>query len=337
MLDNQYRYLLALYRQADGSALGEVPVEPDWEPVQEWVEFDHLRRSQYGVEPTTLEPVWSEKAGAPYVHALGIQCNGTSFVLPVDYFRPVAQAAAQQFIKQGTLKGGDLFTFLVTAYPRRKTRGRSEKRAFIVEEAPAELTAKQSPLAAFAERSVSFGEPDVEDIAVFVPQRVLYETSELTRRDGATETGGILIGHVRRDNDLFVEVTAQIPAEHTQAASEKLTFTPATWTAVQAALNLRGGREIMLGWWHSHPSLHWCRDCPPDKRRVCALQQSSFFSADDVTLHRQVFPKAYSVALVATHHEDGIRYAMYGWRRALVAQRGFHILTQEGERQHVAP
>ena len=133
---------------------------------------------------------------------------------------------------------------------------------------------------------------------------MIEETVELMVRAGGKETGGILIGHLHRDpgrRQLFLEVTAQIPAQHAEQELARLTFTPETWTAVDAALALRGKGEIQLGWWHSHPASHWCDDCPPETRRRCksaGAPSGDFFSAHDVALHRTVFPRAYSIALV---------------------------------------
>jgi len=53
---------------------------------------------------------------------------------------------------------------------------------------------------------------------------------------------------------------------------------------------------------------------------------SCFFSSQDEALHRTVFPKAFSLALVVSEiAEDDRRIALFGWRRGRVEQRGFHI------------
>ena len=85
---------------------------------------------------------------------------------------------------------------------------------------------------------------------VFVSRRVLDEAAERTHAEEGSETGGILIGKLWRDADageIFAEVTAQIPAEHTSGSNVKLTFTPANlgrgrccFAAAQAWRNLSG-------------------------------------------------------------------------------------------------
>jgi hypothetical protein len=57
---------------------------------------------------------------------------------------------------------------------------------------------------------------------------------------------------------------------------------------------------------------------------VCPIT-SLFFSEHDVNLHEKIFPKAYSLALVVTNTEEGLRQALYGWRDALVQRRGFFL------------
>jgi hypothetical protein len=166
-----------------------------------------------------------------------------------------------------------------------------------------------------------------------IPQSVLNETASLAREAGAFETGGVLIGHLCRDRtlpEIAAVVTAQIPAKHTEAGSVKLTFTCDTWTSVRAALKLRKSRELMLGWWHSHPSFAWCgAECSEAKRKVCPLQKA-FLSTDDVLLHRAIFVKSYSIALLVNNADSGLEHVLFGWRRGVVHARGFHITNGPG-------
>ena len=184
-------------------------------------------------------------------------------------------------------------------------------------------------------RSIAFDKPDDAHLPVFIPQSILDEAAERSGEAGANETGGILIGRLHRDPDgpVFVEVTAQIPARHAKAEVTSLTFTRETWTDVQAALDLRasGGREIMVGWWHTHSFLkEICQDCQKRKDRTCN-KDALFLSEDDRVLHRTVFPRAWNVALVVSDAPcSGLSYALFGWSRGRIARRGFHVL--DGDR-----
>jgi proteasome lid subunit RPN8/RPN11 len=178
---------------------------------------------------------------------------------------------------------------------------------------------------------------DAAELPVLLPARVLEEAADLARTEEGIETGGLLIGHLHHDQgmaELLVEVTAQLPARHTCGDATKLTFTAQTWTEARATLALRGKDEIMLGWWHSHPVRHWCRNCPLDRQRDCALARG-FLSADDRALHRAIFPSAYSVALLASDVAfDDVSFSLFGWRQGRIERRGFH---RRQEAASVAP
>ena len=163
-----------------------------------------------------------------------------------------------------------------------------------------------------------------------VPSTKLSAVIRACQKAEGRETGGILIGHLRRDAsgpEAFVEVTAQIHARDAKGTSDRLTFTPEAWTSVASALELRARDEIMVGWWHSHPIHEWCKDCSHESRRTCPMARD-FFSAHDRALHRTVFPRAYSVALVVNDTGDGrLTLSAFGWRDGQIQVRGFRRLV----------
>ena len=198
---------------------------------------------------------------------------------------------------------------------------------FAVEPIVEPLTIEETPLARFSARAVAQGPQADGDMPVFIPQSVLDEAVELSRQAGDVEAGGILIGRLHRDSTLpevFVEITALFPAPHTVSQATKVTFTAETWSAVDAAIALRGRGEKKIAWLHSH--VDWCRSCPPDKRARCTLS-NAFFSADDVHLHRVCFGRAYQVALLVSENADAsFTCSLFGWRRGMVEARGYHVI-----------
>ena len=123
--------------------------------------------------------------------------------------------------------------------------------------------------------------------------------------------------------------------------STTLTFTSDTWTDVRRAVELRAGGELVLGWFHSHPQLAWCREkaCSAEEQRQCPAAEG-FLSSDDQVLHRAVFPRAFTVALVMTRSARGILPRLFGWRSGSLEPRGFRVLaeaTVSGESAHVHP
>ena len=260
------------------------------------------------------------------------------FDIPIAYFNALAQIASSKLVKSGKLVPGDLFEYLVCAYPCEEqppAQGPGAPLSFTIEAEEQVLDVSDLDIDALLERSMVCGsDEDDGQVPVFIPADVIDEAVRLMVGAGAKETGGILIGHLRRDprRGLFLEVTAQIPARHAEEELSRLTFNPETWTAVDAALALRGGSEMYLGWWHSHPASHWCDKCPPEKRRQCTVAgapSGDFFSEHDVALHRAVFPRAYSIALVLSDgcgNAGAPTWRLYGWRLGMVMPRNFHLM-----------
>lgn len=345
----RYRYVLECHRK-DGQHehLGTFAVNPDWEPARECARFSAICRDPsppfvLSGDSGTIEPCWHAQAGMPYLEGVRVivphdELPPVAFDIPLAYFADVARAASSALVKSGKLARGELFEYLVCAYACRDETARpsSEKTAtFAITPVEQVLDVSDLDMDELLADSSSCGLSGDEPMPVFMPQEVIEEAVELMVDAGDKETGGILIGHLHRDplrRELFLEVTTQIPAQHVEQELARLTFTPETWTAVDAALALRGKGEIQLGWWHSHPASHWCDECPPERRERCKTSgapSGDFFSAHDVALHRTVFSRAYSIALVIS---DGCGNAgtpiwrLFGWRYGMVMARGFHLV-----------
>lgn len=322
MIRERHQFALELERR-DKTPLGQFPVSMDWEPARQCARLKALRSGLPAGLEASIEPRWEATVGKPYVESVCIRLAGTSVVVPSTYFRTAALQIARTLVAEGRLTAGERFHYGVVAFPLEREIPRP---LFSVEEVEASLPLKPARMPA----AVEFGTQVPEDLPVLVPQSVLDEAAALTRHAEANEIGGILIGHVCIDDerrDLFVEITALIPARHAFSESTKITFTAETWTAVDAAIQLRRRDEQMLGWFHSHPAKYWCSpNCSPDARKKCPLSRS-FFSAEDCLLHRTVFPMAHCCALLVTNTDAGLKYGMFGWRHGMIAHRGFHILN----------
>jgi len=164
---------------------------------------------------------------------------------------------------------------------------------------------------------------------------VIDEIIGLTEKAEALEVGAVLIGKLHRDTesaDLFLKVTAQIPARHILSESTKISFTAETWAAAQAAVELRRSGEEFLGFFHNHPAKHWCNEkCSPEAKLQCPLGKP-FFSSQDCDFHRVCFSKPHCIALLVTDTFAGMKLTMYGWDRAVITQRGFHISKPDAAR-----
>ena len=335
-MNDGYHYALA-FRRADGSSAGQVPVTVDWEPACESTRFGAVRhggRAPRSSEDPRVDPLWDNTMGEPYVGGVrvSIEPRGEAVVaseFTTAYFGDLVQPAVRQLVDQKHVQPGETLTYRVVAFPCPQ---RDEVApVFASEEYVSPPVCRQTALAPFLRESLALAlsEAVQDDFFVFLRPTVARETRALAEQAGPVETGGVLVGHLHQDigtGGLFVEVTAQIPTRG-EGSSTSLTFTAQTWTDVRAALDLRRRDELMLGWWHSHPVKEWCKSCPVARQQVCGFRQG-FLSAEDRLLHRTVFPRAYSLALVLSDVADlGITYRAFGWRHGILQPRGFHLLN----------
>ena len=236
------------------------------------------------------------------------------------------------------------FRWVVSAYPAAPVATGGASDPFQVDEEVRPLPVDYASLAALSERALPVDADEAPDaVPVFIPAHVLAEAAAQAQAAGDVETGGVLVGKLRRDDGapagtspaLFVEVTAQVPARHTVATATRLTFTAETWAAVRAAIALRRGGELLLGWWHAHVDFCRVRGCPPERRALCTAADP-FLSAEDLLLHATMFGSAYQLALlVRDSTARGQTCSLYGWSHGMVRRRGFHLVKGEIDAAHV--
>ncbi len=346
-LNGGYQYMIEVVRQ-DGTRLDRYPVTPDWVPAHEWCHFLGVRRGTLLPVLTpfiiAIEPIWHPTLGGPYVEGITVTASShlddptseracVTTALPFGYFQKTFQQLSVTLIKQGTLQPTDVIHYSICAFQKGQTESESRIRParFAVEEVAHPLPLEERSLDFYHQHSRHFEEEtstvqDIPDVPVFFHSQIMDEAMALAKNAGDLETGGILIGHLHRDTtstEIFLEVTAQIPATHTQAQRTSLSFTSETWTAVQAALTLRKNKELWLGWWHCHPN--FCKNCPEERQKTCTLSKP-FFSQDDCSVHREVFSRAFNVALLLTDRgPQGWAINVFGWRQGMIASRGYAI------------
>jgi proteasome lid subunit RPN8/RPN11 len=345
MSEIDYQYAIE-YLSQDGERLGSVPVEPDWGPARECAQFLAIRK---GIIPPvfrdgtgSIEPVWDSECGAPFLSAARVVVAAeagdetvSEEVPSVPYFLRLAQAGSAAMIERGLLERGEVYRYKVCAYPSAAPGAgprESEAGAFSVEEIFESLPLEARPIEPFLASATAWGsDSDPSDMRVFIPQHVMDAVVAKSREVGEVETGGMLVGKLHRcasSPEIFLEVTAQIPAAHTEPQAARLTFTVDSWAAVQAAIELRDRDELMCGWWHFHPD--FCRKCPEERRRGCVLSRP-FFSLEDIHMHRTIFPRAFHIALlVSDHGRESLDVSLFGWRHGMVVSRGCDVLGAAG-------
>jgi hypothetical protein len=341
MLTKEYR-LVFEFSGEDGTRLGQISVEIDWEPAREWTRFLGIRRGLIPldgrVHATAIEPLWNRRTGEPYLEGFRVIISGNSFGAVTEdfstsYFHGLAREASGHFVEMGMLKRGECFQYLTAAYPDNGRSTPPSQLRFESEEVEPDIRYHATSLTKSMTGAFLEGAVDVCDMPIFIPRQILDEAEAITLSSQGTETGGILIGHLHRDEGLpevFAEITAQIPAR-ASGGRAKLSFNADTWMAVRAAVEIRSKHELYLGFWHSHPVSEWCKnnDCSIEKQLNCPLARG-FFSQDDQALLRTVFPRAYSVGLVCSDLPLGRpAFSLFGWRRGMIESRGFHITTEK--------
>ncbi|NIN71010.1 MAG: hypothetical protein GTO46_03550 [Gemmatimonadetes bacterium] len=343
---DEFRYV-ADVRSESGEPLGQLPMDPDWEPAVQWVHFQAIRQGSLPplmrCSSARVEPVWHLEYGEPRVDGIRVvfDCEDgddealLAFEIPSAYFRSAVEVGSSVLVEEGKLEDGQRFLYEVSAFPQPRFAAgeqRPAERGFTVEE-----IARPLPLAAASLEATLQGAKRIDgpawsdgDLPLFIPAGVIAEAKELARQSGEVESGGVLIGKLFRDaggDELFSAVTAFIAAPHAKAEATRLTFTADTWAAVSAAVDLRGQDEILLGWAHSHP--FWCKSCPEERRRDCPLLRP-FFSAHDVALHRAVFSGPFHIALLLSDlGEDDLVCDVFGWRYGMVMHRGYYLTGAE--------
>lgn len=333
-----YRYSIEIRRDRDGRTLAQAPLVPDWSAALEWAHFNGARR---GIVPPVMcdghgriEPIWHTELGAPYVRAFRAHVAATSAAcdIPRSYVRGHAQAAADELVERKLLEPGEMFQYIVSAFPSDAPVDRPAAAGELTVEAVTQpLPLHSTSLAAYRRHAVSTPPEHGDDPPVFVPQPVIDAVQEHAQRTPDVESGGVLIGKLHHDAsipEIFIEVTAFIPAPHTESTATTLTFTGETWAAVRSALALRRRDESMIGWAHHHPD--WCRlrQCPLEKRKRC-VATNAFYSPEDIHLMATVFPRGFHVGLLLSESHQGFAPALFGWRHGMVMQRGYYSVSDE--------
>lgn len=342
-IDNsKYDFIIHIQRE-DGTPVGQIVVNEDLAPALDWGRFTAIRR---GVIPPSMtagvykiEPVWSSEPGQLYITGFqtefsevpGIKGFITQF--PITYFENAAWSASLYFAEEGHLNSGDSVSYKVAARKKQDQPADppGETMSLQVDELarPLPLTARKN-LSALMGISSVMGEVAEVDMPVFMHQKVLDKIEVQTKRAGASETGGVLIGYLHQDEnspEIIAEVTACIPAAHAVSTLTSLRFMPETWAAVRSGIRQRQKSEMILGWYHSHSYLkETCKDCDKVEMGTCSAS-AVFMSSDDCQLHRAAFSSPWNVALVVSDSPcSGLQYGLFGWRYGFVEQRAFNIL-----------
>ena len=134
----------------------------------------------------------------------------------------------------------------------------------------------------------------VPAVKVFVKEEVINGVSSYAKTDTSRELGGVLLGRYKEDSGTYrVQIEEIVIAQHTEAALSQVTFTHDTWEYIHHEMEDKYPDLKMVGWFHTHPGF------------------GIFLSEDDYFIHKNFFPKPWSVAYVMDpiKRQDGF----FGW------------------------
>jgi proteasome lid subunit RPN8/RPN11 len=332
------------FRQRGGKCFSEVPLdEADFARAIETAFFDGLRRgrfSRYEVphEGVRLEPCFA-KAIAPRTRGFRVILptptgDEHQVEFPTRFFSPRAQQLMRELLVAGRINADTLLFFHLAAYPD-DPRPTPERTTGMILEPEAPTVPIRAGSRKALGRTELWDNPRAEDLPVLIPRRVLHEALTQARRTPDREVGGLLLGHLCRDDatrELFLQITGHVAADETEATEASVTFTTATWQRGREVVQQRGANEIFAGWVHSHPFL-FTEPCPDPVPREWS-SQVLFFSSDDHFLMELTFPRPFMIALqtaVEPRLEKALGHwpvRLYGWRDGAIVTRGFEVFDE---------
>jgi proteasome lid subunit RPN8/RPN11 len=337
-----YCFRLEFWKNKEGR-IHELPLAPgDFSRAVEATFFDGLRKGVFAdydfhAERATLEPRFVKPGGgSPRVESFEVALPTPSggahrLAFERDYFHNLVRRVARELIADEKVAEDGVLLYQLAAYldeARPQTRGLSIE---LESEAP-EIPVRSGSRRALG-TSEAWDNPRASDFPVLLPRHVIEESVEEARRAPEREVGGVLLGHLRRDaedGEAYLEVTALVPAEETEATELSVTFTPATWERAREVIAVRGEGEIFVGWMHSHP-FRFCEECPLPVPKEC-MEKVLFYSADDEFLMELSFARPFMVGLLAAVEpklEGALGHApvkLYGWNKGLIEARGFEVI-----------
>lgn len=333
-----YRWLADISKPS-GQHIAQTELDIDFAPLAECAFLAGLRANSLTAVKYSgmaeIEPIWDIETHKPYVMGINVTVNSNDRLyshrintVENGLFRSAVLRVSSGLVKRGELIDGEKFNYRILAISKP-----SPQRV----DNDFELKAIEEPLAinnavslnSLMDKSIRHGVASwhKEDIPVFFSERVVSEARVLGEKSGESESGGILLGHLCRDNDnLFIVIRAFIEAQYTEAKSMSLTFTADTWKAVQITLDLRDQDERIMGWSHSHPVFAWCKRCDEARRSICPLQKP-FFSDSDINVQRTVFSSAFMIAMLFSFLSQRTSVDLFGWRDGQVVPRGYYVVS----------
>jgi len=168
---------------------------------------------------------------------------------------------------------------------------------------------KAIPTAFGAATAQSVGMVYTDAPTIYVFEDVLRRMLRHFERDLRREQGGFLLGGLHQDRTVYVEVRGFLPATAAESRATSLTFTHATWAAMNRRAEEEYPGELVLGWVHTHPGL------------------GVFLSSYDLFIHRHFFSQPWQIAMVIDPRRDEL--GLFQWHGDEVVDCGFVCVRRD--------
>jgi proteasome lid subunit RPN8/RPN11 len=251
----------------------------------------------------------------------------------IDYFKTLARQTGAKLAIEGKIAPDAQLTVQLIASVQEPTLGKRKLGIHMEQQTPSITieTGSRAVLGMCEQRDGGMG----RDYPVYIPRHVLQESVSEARAYTDREIGGVLLGHLKRDEGdgtLFLQVSCLVPCEQTTADGVSVTFTHATWNRVREVLQWRGEGELIVGWMHSHP-FRLCAECVLPLAPQCK-NKILFYSSDDEFLMELTFARPFMIGLLAgidPKLEAGMGQEpvkLFGWRDGIIVPRGYEVIEQ---------
>lgn len=177
------------------------------------------------------------------------------------------------------------------------------------------LSLPKRPFPEIPKSAILHGHPlPVTQVTVLNSQSALEQIRTHSISNLRSELGGALLGHAyRKDEQLFVEVKAAVPAQNSDHGPVHFTFNADAWVQIQRDRDQHYPDLDIVGWFHTHPGLN------------------VFYSSDDVVVHSAAFTLPWHVGLVVDPIRNEACY--FGWEKGVLTPfTGFYELTDVQEK-----
>jgi proteasome lid subunit RPN8/RPN11 len=294
------------------------------------------RRQLAGVEP--LFTADSESARATGFRVIVPREDG-EFTKEFDlkYFAARAGRQRAALRRDRELPAETALYYALAAYLDDTVTQPSSRGALTLGDPAVEIPVRTGAPSAAAVRE-AWDDPQPTDLPVIMARSALEDACDEARRHPDREIGGLILGHLRRDEsgEIFVEATCLASSEGTTESSQtSVTFTADSFAKARRLVELRASSgaepEIVVGWYHSHP-FRYCAECPLPTPPEC-LEKVLFYSEDDIQLMETTFYQPFMIGLLVAIEPrieaslGHLPVKLFGWLSGGgIGPRGFEVV-----------